>query len=143
MRVSLFLNSKGSVSNTLKQQLNDEKMKNYSFEKLDVWNKAKNFTINVYKITKAFPDEEKYGMVSQIRRASVSIASNIAEGSSRNTAKDQQRFYTIAYSTSIEVLNHLIISYELELLEKDLYAKLRKELETITKLINRLHNSLN
>jgi len=118
-------------------------MRKYSFEKLDVWRKAKDFTVRIYTVTKSYPDEEKYGLVSQLRRASVSIASNIAEGSSRNTIKDQKRFYTIAYSTTVEVLNQLIISYELELLEKDIYEQLRSELEIITKLINRLHNSLN
>jgi four helix bundle protein len=68
-------------------------MKKYSFEKLDVWKKSKDFTLKIYGITKSFPDQEKFGLVSQLRRASVSIASNIAEGSSRNTIKDQQRFF--------------------------------------------------
>ena len=118
-------------------------MKTYSFEKLDVWTKSKDFTLKMYAITKNFPDEEKFGLTSQLRRASVSIASNIAEGSSRNTNKDQQRFYTISYSTTIEVLNQLIISFELGFIESETYKEMRKELEIITKMINALHSSLN
>jgi four helix bundle protein len=118
-------------------------MKTYSFEKLDVWNKSKDFTLKIYDITKSFPDEEKFGLVSQLRRASVSIASNIAEGSSRNSTKDQQRYYTISYSTTIEVLNQLIISYELGFIKFDTYQEMRNDLEIITKMINALHNSLN
>lgn len=118
-------------------------MKTYSFEKLEVWKKAKDLTVDIYQLTKHFPDEEKFGLVSQLRRASVSIASNIAEGSSRNTPKDQQRFYTIAYSTTIEVMNHIIIANEIDLIQSDVYIAIRKQLETITKMINSLHDSLN
>lgn len=85
----------------------------YSFEKLDVWKKAKDFVVRIYKVTADFPEEEKFGLISQLRRASVSISSNIAEGSSRTSPDDQGRFYIIAYSSAIEVLNQLIISTDL------------------------------
>lgn len=113
----------------------------YSFEKLDVWKKSKDFAVKIYRITKSFPKEEKFGLISQLRRASISVSSNIAEGSSRTTSKDQGRFYTIAYSSVIEVLNQLIISKELEILSAEDYQSLRDDIEHITAMINRLHNS--
>jgi four helix bundle protein len=75
-------------------------MYKYSFEKLDVWAESKDFAILMYKITNSFPVDEKFGMVSQLRRASISISSNIAEGTSRNTNRDKAHFMTIAYSSA-------------------------------------------
>ena len=116
-------------------------MKEFSFEKLDVWKRTKEFTIEIYKVTQSFPDTEKFGLVSQLRRAAVSVSSNIAEGSSRKGRKDQARFYVIAFSSSIEVLNQLIISNELGILDDNHYKELREKLETITAMLNRLHES--
>jgi four helix bundle protein len=116
-------------------------MKEFSFENLTVWQKATDFIVEVYTITETFPDEEKYGLTSQVRRASVSIASNIAEGSSRSTKKDKARFYNISYSTAIEVLNLFIIANRLNLLKNVDYNKLRMNLEEITRMLNALYNS--
>lgn len=116
-------------------------MKEFSFENLKVWQKATDFIIEIYTITESFPDEEKYGLTSQIRRASVSIASNIAEGSSRSTKKDKARFYTIAYSTAIEVLNQLVIANRLKMLNHVDYYDLRNDLEEITRMLNALYNA--
>ena len=85
----------------------------YAFEKLQVWQEARSLTVSMYHLTTYFPSEEKFGMVSQIRRASLSIASNIAEGSARKSAKDQANFYQMVYSSAIELLNQLIISFDL------------------------------
>ena len=71
--------------------------------KLKVWQKAHTFTINLYKITLAFPSEEKFGLTNQIRRASISIESNIAEGAGRNSSKDFSRFLNIAQGSVFEV----------------------------------------
>lgn len=74
----------------------------------------------IYKITTTFPVSERFGLISQLRRASASICSNIAEGSARTTNKDQARFTTISFSSAVEVLNQLIISKELDFIsEKD------------------------
>jgi len=116
-------------------------MKKYSFEKLDVWQKAKDFTVMLYKVTSEFPKAEKFGLVSQLRRAAVSVSSNLAEGSSRTSPKDQGRFYNIAYSSAVEVLNQLIISKELEFIDEEMYKKLRNGIENITAMINSLHKS--
>ncbi len=71
-------------------------MYTYSFEKLDVWQLAKKLVVKIYKITNQFPGGEKFGIVSQMRRAAVSIYSNLAEGSGRNTPKGQAHFYGTA-----------------------------------------------
>ncbi len=114
----------------------------YSFEKLDVWNKSKDFAVRIYRITSEFPKDEKFGLISQIRRASVSVGSNIAEGSSRVSGKDQGRFYSIAYSSAIEVLNQLMISKELNFLNDEDYEEFRADIEQITAMINKLYNSV-
>lgn len=76
----------------------------YSFEKLDVWMKARAFVKFIYELTKKYPDDEKFNLVSQLKRATISIVSNIAEGSSRSSMKDQMRFTEIAFGSTIEEL---------------------------------------
>lgn len=112
----------------------------FSFEKLEVWLEAKEFSKLIYQITSKFPETEKYGLISQLRRASISIASNIAEGSARKTFKDKAHFTTIAFGSSVEVLNQLIISYELDFITESDYLNLRKHLESITNKLNSLRN---
>jgi four helix bundle protein len=115
-------------------------MYTYSFEKLEVWNESKEFTKSIYTITTTFPDQEKFGLVSQLRRASVSICSNISEGSARNTYKDKAHFTTMAFSSAIEVINQLILSFEMDFISEEVYSKLRLELESITNKLNGLRN---
>lgn len=115
-------------------------MYTFSFEKLEVWLEAKTFTSTIYKITASFPESEKFGLISQMRRASVSICSNIAEGSARHTFKDKAHFSTMAFSSAVEVLNHLIIAFDLNLIVETDYIDLRKMLESITNKINGLRN---
>lgn len=110
----------------------------YSFEKLEVWKEAKVFAKLIYQITSNFPDTEKFGLTSQLRRASVSICSNIAEGSARTTNKDQARFTTIAFSSDVEVLNQLIISKELDMMTEEEYVTCRSKLESVTNKLNAL-----
>lgn len=112
----------------------------YSFEKLDVWNEAKDFAKSLYILTSKFPDSEKFGLVSQLRRASVSICSNIAEGSARNSYKDKAHFTTMAFGSTVEVLNQLILSYELNFISENDYLKLRQNIESVTNKLNGLRN---
>lgn len=112
----------------------------YSFEKLDVWNEAKDFAKSIYILTSKFPDSEKFGLVSQLRRASVSICSNIAEGSARNSYKDKAHFTTMAFGSTVEVLNQLILSYELNFVSENDYLKLRQDIESVTNKLNGLRN---
>ena len=116
-------------------------MKIYSFEKLIVWQESKEFIKVIYKITKDFPSDERFGLISQLRRATVSIASNLAEGTSRKTNKDQARFTVISYSSAMEVLNQLIISKELSYISENDYILARQKLEKITNLLNALQKA--
>ena len=116
-------------------------MKIYSFEKLACWQHARELAVWVYKATKSFPAEEKFGIVSQMRRAAVSIASNLAEGTSRVSKKDQAHFSTIAYSSTIELMNDLIIAVDLEFLSVELYTEGREKIEKQTFLISKLRGS--
>ena len=112
----------------------------YGFEKLIGWQHARKVAVFIYGVTQKFPDGEKFGLVSQMRRASVSIASNLAEGTSRVTGKDQAHFSTIAYSSTIELLNHLIISKDLKFLSETDYEEGRMLIEYQTLLIFNLRN---
>ena len=108
----------------------------YSFEKLEVWQLARKLVGIIYKITDKFPADEKFGITNQLRRAAVSIASNIAEGSTRNSLKDQVRFIEIAYGSLMEVYTQLCIAV-------DLSYSLEEEIQNVNLLIKELSNKLN
>ena len=116
-------------------------MKTYSFEKLECWQKARELAVLIYKITINFPADEKFGMVSQMRRCSISIASNIAEGTSRISKKDQAHFSVISYGNSIELLNDCIIAKDLNYVTEESYLLIREKLEYVTYLISALRKS--
>ncbi|MFM2326216.1 MAG: hypothetical protein RIR31_418 [Bacteroidota bacterium] len=116
-------------------------MKVYSFEKLECWQHARQLAVWTYNATTDFPSEEKFGIISQMRRAAISVASNIAEGTSRKTAKDQSHFSTIAYSSTIELLNDLIIANDLGFLSSEFYVQGRAIIEKQTLLIAGLRKS--
>lgn len=116
-------------------------MRTFSFEKLEVWQERISLTKMIYHLTKKFPSEEKFGLISQLRRASVSVASNLAEGTSRKTNKDKARFTTIAFSSSMEVLNQLIISKELLFISNKDYNLARVKIEKISNMLNALRKS--
>lgn len=90
--------------------------KQFAFEKLEVWQEARKLVSGVYHLTREFPKTELYGMTSQLNRSSVSVASNLAEGSGRASLKDQSHFSNQAYSSLLETASHLIISTDLGLL---------------------------
>lgn len=116
-------------------------MYRFSFEKLDVWKESVDFTKSIYLQTKTFPESEKFGLISQLRRASVSIASNLAEGTSRNTNKDKAHFTKLAFSSLMEVLNQLIISKELNFISEEDYIKLREDIGKISNMLNALRKA--
>jgi four helix bundle protein len=113
----------------------------YAFEKLDVWQKSRVLAIEIYTVTKSFPADERFGLTSQIRRATISISSNIAEGSTRLSTRDKSRFYEIAYGSLIEVLNQLIISQDLQYLIPDDFIRLRAQIDEISRMLLALHKS--
>lgn len=117
-------------------------MRKFYFEKLDVWQNSREFVKQIYEITNSFPEEERYGLTSQIRRASLSVSANISEGSSRDSNKDKARFINMSFSSAIEVLNFLILSNDLGFIERDKFQELRLELEKITNPLNLFYNTL-
>ena len=85
----------------------------YSLEKLEAWQEAKELTKEIYQLTKDFPDSEKFGLVSQLRRASISVCSNLAEGSTRKSYKDKAYFSNISFGSAVGVVNQLICASNL------------------------------
>jgi four helix bundle protein len=116
-------------------------MKEYSFERLDVWKQSKNFVVKIYHLTDNFPSEEKFGITSQLRRAAISVPTNLAEGSGRKTNKDKAHFTQIAFGSLMEVLNLLIIATELGFINNVNFKTLREDLEEISKMLSGLRNS--
>ncbi|WP_430613568.1 four helix bundle protein [Flavobacterium sp. JP2137] len=117
-------------------------MREFYFERLRVWQNAKEFTKDIYLLTAHFPDDEKFGITSQIRRATLSICANIAEGSARNTPKDRAKFINQSFSSAIEVLNFLILIKDLELINTDQYSSFREKIEKITNQLNALSKKI-
>lgn len=115
-------------------------MRLFSFEKLEVWKLGRTLTKDVYKISKGFPEDEKFGLTSQIRRACVSITSNLAEVPSRITGKEQARFTEISYGSLMEVLNQLITACDLEYISE---AEVHNKRPLIEELANRLNSYRN
>jgi len=111
----------------------------YSFEKLEVWNLSVSFVKEIYKVTENYPEKEKFGLISQLRRASVSVPSNLAEGSSRMTNKNKAHFTQIAFGSLMELLCQLIISKELGYLDEKKLSELREKIEEIANKLNALH----
>ncbi|MDR1348926.1 MAG: four helix bundle protein [Prevotellaceae bacterium] len=111
-------------------------MYQYSFEKLDVWQLARKLIKEIYKLTSDFPDEEKFGLVSQLRRAGISIISNIAEGSSRSSAKEQCYYLERSYGSLLEMYSQLYIAIDLSYINQD-------ELTDVSLLIKEISNKLN
>ena len=90
----------------------------HDLNKLRIWVKSIELTKKVYELTKTLPDDEKYGLISQIRRCSVSISSNIAEGAGRESVKEFKYFLSIANGSSFELYTQLIIALELDYIKK-------------------------
>ena len=104
----------------------------YNFEKLHVWQSAANLDKSIYQLTLTFPKSEDFILKSQILRASISICSNIAEGSGRRKGKEQGQFYKIAYSSLLEVINQLLLSINWGYLtEDDFQEKFESDINSV------------
>jgi len=110
----------------------------YPFEKLRVWESARQLIKEVYRITKSFPRSETYGLTSQTNRAAVSVAANLAEGSSRTSRKDQAHFSQIAYGSLMELACLLFVAVDLEFLPAEREAILREKIESVSRQLNAL-----
>jgi four helix bundle protein len=111
-------------------------------EKLQTWIESVDIVLNIYKATERFPKEEKFGLTSQIRRATVSIPANIAEGAARNSSKEFAYFVSNAQGSASELETELIIAYRLGYLSETLFSKLLADLERIGRMITGLTRRL-
>lgn len=116
-------------------------MKLFSFEKLVVWQESRQLAVSIYKTTKSLPTDERFGLVSQMHRCSVSISPNIAEGTGRHSSKDKARFTEIAYSSALELLNQAILCHDLVFISESKYQLIREKLSKITAMLDGLYKS--
>ena len=114
----------------------------HKFKDLKVWQKSVELATDIYKLTSTYPSEEKFGLIGQMRRCVVSIASNIAEGAGRNTKKDFSNFLSIAYGSCCELNTQLIISYNLSYITQDKLKEIDDYIEEIQKMLFSLKNTL-
>jgi four helix bundle protein len=110
---------------------------------LDAWKISIELVKEIYLITREFPKDELYGLTSQIRRCAVSVPSNIAEGAARNSSKENIRFLNISAGSLAELDTQLIISNELNFIEKDKYNEFSEKINRISRLIQGLIKYLN
>ncbi len=114
----------------------------FRFEKLSVWQKAVNLADSVYAVTRTFPDDERFGLTSQMRRASVSVSSNIAEGSGRSSDKDFAHFVEIAYSSLMEVVSQAEVALRQSFLDQKMRDSPYQRAEELARMLSGLRNSL-
>ncbi len=115
----------------------------HNLKELKIWKKAIDLAVEVYQVTSLFPLEEKYGLTSQIRRAAVSISSNIAEGAGRNSEKEFKHFLGIANGSSYELQTQLFISNKLSLINNEDLEKLHHCIDELQKMNYGFQNMLN
>lgn len=118
--------------------MSQEGYKIKEFTDLIAWQEAHKLVIMIYQITKKFPKDEMYGLTNQIRRAALSITSNIAEGFGRHGNKERVQFYYIAHGSLTEVKNQIITSKDIGYIELSDYNKLMQQLETAHKVLQGL-----
>ncbi len=106
------------------------------FRQFKVWEKAHRLTLQVYKITKIFPSDERFGLTVQLRRAVASVSTNIAEGCGRDSERELARFMTIAAGSASEVEYHLLLSYDLNYIEDEIYRELNQQVNEIKRMLN-------
>jgi len=111
-------------------------------ENLDDWKRAVDFTVKIYKCTEDFPKDERFGLTSQIRRASVSISANIAEGAARKSSKEFLNFLSIAQGSTSEISTELLIAFRLGFITEAVYLAVSNELDEIGRMITGLCNHL-
>jgi four helix bundle protein len=114
----------------------------FNFEKLDVWNEAIQFADLVYQLTRGFPQDERFGLTNQMRRAAVSISSNIAEGSSRASRPDFSRFVEIATGSLFEVVSQATVSQRQSFLSDDDHKRMYAAAEKQSRMLSGLRKSL-
>ena len=113
-----------------------------SFTNLVAWQEGHRLVLGIYQSTRNFPKEEMFGLTSQLRRAVVSVTSNIAEGFSRNGGKEKLQFYRMALGSLTEIQNQLLIAKDVEFLARDEFTKFANRTIIVSKLLNGLMKSI-
>jgi four helix bundle protein len=108
-------------------------MHEFYFEKLRVWNDCRLLVNKIYSLTGNFPKTEEFSLSLQMKRAAVSVRTNIVEGQGRTSMKEQSRFTTISYSSLIEVLDHLITGFDQQYFSEKEYLEIREIIERISR----------
>ena len=122
-------------------ELSKEEKKIKSFTDLYAWKEAHKLVIMIYKVTRQFPKDELFGLTNQIRRAAVSVTSNIAEGFSRNTFRDKTQFYSISLGSLTEVQNQLLIARDVGYIDNKIFQEIGGQTVIVSKLCNGLLKS--
>ena len=112
----------------------------YAFENMKAWQEARKLVVEVYHLLDGFP--KNYALCDQIRRAIVSVPSNLAEGSGRISIKEQLHFYEIAYGSLMEAYNQLIIAADLKYIEESNLSELKPQIDIVARMMNGLRSSL-
>lgn len=114
----------------------------HRFKDLEIWKRSRLLCSKIYEVTSSFPETEKFGLTNQLRRAAVSIPSNIAEGSSRKSNKDFSRFLQLTLGSAYEVETQLLIAYDLKYIDEMQLNILLNELDAIIKMTSKFKSSL-
>lgn len=115
---------------------NKEKIK--SFTDLNAWKEGHKLVLDIYKITQKFPKEELFGLTNQLRRAAVSLTSNIAEGFSRNSFKERIQFYHVSLGSLTEIQNQLLVARDIGYISEGDFKEIAEDTITVHKIINGL-----
>ncbi|EKE20471.1 MAG: S23 ribosomal protein [uncultured bacterium] len=121
--------------------MENKKEKIKSFTDLNAWREGHKLVLEIYNVTKLFPEDERFGLISQMRRCVVSITSNIAEGFSRKGIKEKIQFYHISLGSITELQNQLVICRDLKILDNDKFKKIAQQTTLVQKITNGLIKS--
>ena len=122
------------MENGVGSKMNTNQIK--SFRDLNVWKEGHILVLEIYKITKTFPKDELFGLTNQIRRAAVSITSNISEGFNRISHKEKLQFYFIALGSLAETQNQLLIAKDIGYIKQEVFDKIELQLIVVQRLLN-------
>jgi four helix bundle protein len=111
-------------------------------QKLDLWKRSVDFVVAIYRLTEQFPKEEKFGLTSQLRRAAVSVAANVAEGAAKTSTKDFRRYLSNSQGSTSEIETELLIALRLNYLDEADFQLLSKDLDDVGRMITGLSRSL-
>ncbi|HOU02335.1 MAG TPA: four helix bundle protein [Bacteroidales bacterium] len=117
-------------------------MYTFNFEKLEVWPKSRLLSKKTYLLTQEFPETERFGLIPQLRRAVISVCSNIAEGSSRWSKKEKVHFYNVAFSSLMETMNQLILANDLKYIDNNELSEMRSGIHIISMILINLTKSM-